>query len=289
VYLNFYKLKDFPFSITSEERFFYPSSIHKEALANMLYTVEQGKGMVLITGEVGAGKTLVGTVLCSELQPVCQPTWMTNPPQKPRELLHAIAASVGMDTHSLETDESLADALQKHLERMFQRGRSVALILDESQDMSDDALQQVRLLWNWEVSGRRVVQIVMIGQPELRERLMNPKWESLRQRIVLSYHLGRLSLKDTAAYILHRLNVAADEGCRVKFTVGAAKDIFMATQGIPRLINVLCDNALLVGYAKGIHRIDRQVISEVLRDMTCWGMQDPGKSNLPSDSASLIR
>ena len=273
MYLDFYKFREFPFSITCDERFFYESDVHSEALANMMYTVQQRKGMVLVTGEVGAGKTFVGNVLRSRLGPGCLAANMANPSQSAKQLLRAVANGVGMNVNASADKLALIEQIEEHLIRLHARGRLVALILDEAQDLTPSSLEEVRLLWNWEQDGQRLVQIVMIGQPELRQRLLEPKWEPLRQRIVLSYHLGPLSAEDTTAYVQHRLSVAAADGCSAQFSPEAMADIYAATNGIPRLINVLCDNALLVGYAKGAHRIDRSVVSEVLRDMTCWGLR----------------
>jgi len=275
MYLSFYKLREFPFAITSDERFFYESSVHAEALANMMYTVQQRKGMVLITGEVGAGKTFVGNMLCNRLGHGCLSVVMKNPPQSGKQLLRAVALRVGMNVDSKADKLTLIDELEVHLARLCGRGRLVTLVLDEAQDMPATALEELRLLWNWEDNGQRLVQIVLIGQPELRERLLEPRWEPLRQRIVLSYHLGHLNEADAVAYVHHRLRVASEggDGCLAEFTPEALTAIYAATDGIPRLINVLCDNALLVGYAKGAHRIDESIVRGVVRDMTCWGLR----------------
>jgi len=285
MYLSFYKLREFPFSITCDERFFYESAVHAEALANMMYTVQQRKGMVLITGEVGAGKTFLGNMLGAKLGMGCLTIVMQHPPQSGKQLLRALSSRIGMSVRSSSDKLTLVDSLEQHLVRMHTRGRLVALILDEAQDLSAACLEEIRLLWNWEQDGHRLIQILLIAQPELRDKLLEPKWEPLRQRIVLSYHLGHLSPEDTAAYIAHRIRVAADEGCTAEFTPDTIKDIYAATGGIPRLINVLCDNALLVGYAKGIPRVNRHIIAEVLRDMTCWGLR---VSSLPPSSAPAI-
>ena len=283
MYLAFHKLKQYPFSITCEEKFFYESAIHSEALANMMYTVQQRKGMVLVTGEVGAGKTFVGNMLGARLGPGCLTVMMKNPPQSGKQLLRAVASQVGMSVRSAADKLEPIDELERHLIRLHTRGRLVALILDEGQDLTAGALEEIRLLWNWEQNGQRLVQIVLIGQPELRQKIQEPKWEPLRQRIVLSYHLGHLSAEDTGAYIAHRLKVAADgEATLASFSAEAIADIYAASDGIPRLINILCDNALLVGYAKGVHGVDRAIVSEVLRDMTCWGLRvaDQGPGDL---------
>ncbi|HUU60384.1 MAG TPA: AAA family ATPase [Phycisphaerae bacterium] len=276
MYLAFYNLREFPFAMGCDVRFFYESSVHAEALANMLYTFQQRKGMVLISGEVGAGKTFVGNLLICRLGPGCQAVMLRHPPQSGKQMLRALAGGLGIRVPTAADKLDLVDRLQQHLLRMFHRGRLVALILDECQDLSTGVLEEIRLLWNWEQDGQRLVQILLIGQPELREKLQEPKWESLRQRIVLSYHLGHLSADDTDGYIRRRLKVAANGGHgQADFTPQAIAEIHCATDGIPRLINVLTDNSLLVGYAKGVHCIDRLIVREVLRDMTCWGLRTP--------------
>jgi len=272
MYLEFYHLREFPFSLSCEAKYFYESAVHSEALANMAYTVQQRKGMVLVTGEAGSGKTFVGNVLCDRLGPGCLATMLMNPPQSGKQLLRAVALRVGMNVRSGADKLDIAEELEQHLARMNNRGRLVAVVLDEAQDLTPTSLEELRLLWNWEREGRRLIQIALLGQPELRRRLLEPKWEPLRQRVVLSYHLGRLTPEDTAAYIAHRLRVAADGECQAEFTGEALADIHSATDGIPRLVNVLCDNALLVGYAEGTRRIDRGTVAQVLRSMTCWGL-----------------
>ncbi len=294
MYLSFYNLKEYPFSITCDEKFFYESSVHAEALASMMYTVQQRKGMVLVTGEVGAGKTFLGNMLGARLGPGCLSVVVSNPPQSGKQLIRAVALRVGMNLRNGLDKLGLVEELEEHLARMHRRGRLVALIVDEAQDLSASSLEELRLLWNWERDGQRLVQIVLVGQPELRDVLMEPKWEALRQRIVVAYHLNRLPSKDTTAYVKHRLRVAGNGASSVQFTPEALADVHAATDGIPRLVNVLCDNALLVGYAKGTHRIDRPIIAEVLRDMTCWGLRtssapEPSSSSGPSLPASRLK
>jgi general secretion pathway protein A len=275
VYLNFYNLKEFPFAITCDDRFFYESAVHAEALANMMYTVQQRKGMVLVTGEVGAGKTFVGNMLGSRLGVGCQTVLLSNPPQSSKQLLGTLARRLGMNVRASADKASLVEELERYLTKQRARERLVALIIDEAQDLSAAGLEELRLIWNWEEGGQRLIQLILIGQPELRQRLLEPKWESLRQRIVLSYHLRHLSSVDTPSYIAHRLRVAGGGECSAQFSASAITEIHAATDGIPRLINVLCDNALLVGYAKEVHCIDSSIIAEVVRDMTCWGLRAP--------------
>jgi len=205
MYLDFYKLRELPFAITCDERFFYESAVHAEALANMMYTVQQRKGMVLVTGEVGAGKTFLGMMLGSRLGVGCLTAMVSHPPQSGKQLLRALAARAGMNVRATADKLALIEELEHHLFRLDNRDRIMALIVDEAQDLNASSLEEIRLLWNWERDSRRLVQIVLIGQPELRQRLLEPQWEPLRQRIVLTYHLGHLSAADTAAYIAHRL------------------------------------------------------------------------------------
>jgi general secretion pathway protein A len=273
MYLDFYKLKEFPFGLVCQERFFYESAVHAEALANMMYTVQQRKGMVLVTGEVGAGKTFVGNILASRLGAGCTSVMLPHPASSAKQLLRALATRLGLGIDGFDRLE-LAGLLQEHLIRMLARGRLVAMIVDEAQDMTASSLEELRLLWNWEHQGQRLVQIVLIGQPELRQKLMEPRWEPLRQRIVLSYHLAQLGRQDAAQYIAHRLAVASADaaGCRVSFLPEAVDEVFAVSNGIPRLINVVCDNSLLTGYARGIFQIDRSIVLEVVREMTCWNL-----------------
>ena len=273
MYLKFYRPREFPFTLGSDGRFFYESAIHAEALANMAYTIQQRKGMVLITGEVGAGKTFVGGMLGSRLGPGCMMVSMQDPPESRKQLLRAFADRIGVQTRPSDDKQILVAELKEYLIRLHNRGRLIGLIMDESQSLSDRSLDEIRLMWNWECNAQRLVQIVLIGQPELQKRLQEPKWEPLLQRIVLSYHMRSLSADDTAAYIRHRLAVASEDGSLVDFTPDGLQAVYAATDGIPRLINVLCDNALLTGYAKEQTRIDRNIITEVLQGMTCWGLR----------------
>ena len=285
MYLDFYNLRQVPFAISCDDRFFYESSVHTEALANMMYTVEQRKGMVLVTGEVGAGKTFVGNVLGNRLGVGCLTISLKNPPTNGKQLLRAVCNHAGMSVRASADKLSLLEELEGQLVRLHSRGRLVALILDEAQDLGPSSLEELRLLWNWEYQGQRLVQIVLIGQPELRAKLQEPRWEPLRQRIVLSYHLAHLPPGDVGRYIAHRLAVAGESQATVTFTSEAVEEITAATGGTPRMINVLCDNALLVGFTREQRVIDRALVQEVLRDMTCWGLTVPQVVTAPQESA----
>ncbi len=288
MYLDFYKLNEFPFSTTCEEKFFYESSIHSEALANMTYTVQQRKGMVLVTGEIGAGKTFLGNVLGARLGPGCLTIMLQAPPQSGKQLIRGVATQAGVNTTPSVDKLTLIEELHDYLTQLHRRGRLAALIVDECQDLSSSALEEIRLLWNWESQGQRLLQIVLIGQPNLRERLQQAKWEALRQRIVLSYHLGHLSAEDTGMYIDHRIKVASGDDSIVSFSPEAKEEINAATGGTPRVINILCDNALLVGYARGVHIIDRTIVTDVIRNMTCWDLRISDRPPKPPQANQII-
>jgi general secretion pathway protein A len=236
----------------------------------MMYTVSQRKGMVLVSGEVGAGKTFVGNMLGARLGSGAITCHLRNPAQSAKQLLRAFAGLLGLDIPPAADKLTVVEMLEQHLTRMHHRGRLVALLLDEAQNLPAPALEEVRMLWNWEVEGQRLVQLVLIGQPELREKIREPRWEPLRQRIVLSYHLRPLSRPDVARYVAHRLNVASGGECTAEFTACAIDEVHSATDGVPRLINVLCDNALLIGYTRGLRELTGEIIRHVVGEMTCW-------------------
>ena len=275
MYLDFYKLNEYPFSIGCDAKFFYESAVHKEALANMQYTVQQHKGLVLVTGEVGSGKTFLGTMLGNRVGVGVTTVMVSHPPRSGKQLLRAVATRAGLNVSDPNDESSLVDELEAYLQRLHRRGRTVALVIDEAQDLAPAALEELRLMWNWEREGQRLVQIVLIGQPELRDRLAEPKWEALRQRILLSYHLGPLSSEETVAYITHRLKVASDGLCLADFTNSALQTIHEAADGIPRLVNIVCDNTLLAGYTKGVYHLYTDIVNEVLRDMIWLGCSSP--------------
>ena len=278
MYLDRFKLKEYPFSIECDERYFYQSPAHTEALANMAYCIEQRKGMVMITGEIGAGKTLLARMLSRRLDRIAQVAMVAHPCHTARELLRVTSDEFGVPVARDDGTRDLVIKLEKRLRHINDYGRAAVLIIDEVQSMHDDALEEVRMIWNFESEGKRLMQFVLIGQPELRQRLRLDQWESLQQRVVLAYHLDVLSAEETAEYILHRCRVAARAGCPLQFTRKAFEAIHAATRGAPRRINVLCDNALLLAYAAGRTRITPGFVDKAVREMTCWGAADDNEA-----------
>ena len=260
MYKQFFQLRHAPFSIAPDPHYLFMSERHREALAHLLFGVDAGGGFVLLTGEIGAGKTTVCRCFLEQVPANCNVAYIFNPRLTALELLRTICEEFRLP--ALPADASvkdLVDQLNQHLLAAHAAGRNNVLIIDEAQNLSLSVLEQLRLLTNLETSERKLLQIILIGQPELRDMLARPELEQLAQRIIARYHLEALSARETGGYISHRLAVAGLLGA-TPFSPRLTRLIHKITRGVPRRINLLCDRALLGAYALGVRQVDRTIL-----------------------------
>jgi general secretion pathway protein A len=251
MYLHYFGLNEAPFSITPDPAFVFLSPRHRDALAHLMYGIGQGGsgGFVQLTGEVGTGKTTLCRCLLEQVPEGTHIALLLNPLVTPRELLAAISEELGIDiSDSIDSTRLLVDGLNRYLLAAHERGERVVVIIDEAQNLSPEALEQVRLLTNLETSKEKLLQIVLLGQPELRDLLQRRALRQLAQRITARYHLSPLGPKDTHLYVRHRMQVAGAE--RNPFRRSAMNALYQRSQGIPRLINIIADRSLISAFAK---------------------------------------
>jgi len=281
VYAEFYGLKELPFALTPDPRFIYFTPSHTEVMANLHYGIESGKGLVVVTGEVGTGKTTILRWMMQRLDRTVLVAYIFNPRLSVPEFYQHVATL--LDVQKWETKSELLMELGRALESRHSRGLRTVLIIDEAQGLSPHVLEEIRLLSNFESDTAKQLQIVLTGQPELRDVINNPDLRQLKQRVALRCVIKPLpNIEETDRYITSRLLVAGAERTDI-FSPGAIDYIFRCSEGIPRNINNLCDNALLAGYAAGELTIDREVIEEVAETFDMLpsgnrGMQ-PGAEN----------
>ncbi len=266
MYTVYFGLNENPFSLTPDPRFLFMSQRHREALAHLLYGMGDKGGFVLLTGEVGTGKTTLCRSLLGQVPEGVEVALVLNPKQTAIELVASLCDELKIaypaGTDSLKV---LIDLLNRHLLSVHASGRRTVLIIDEAQNLSIDVLEQVRLLTNLETTTRKLLQILLIGQPELQIMMAQPELRQLGQRITARYHLSPLLSDETAAYVQHRLEVAG--GRRRLFTKGSLRLVHSLSGGIPRLINTICDRALLGAYAKQLDHVDRRLVRKAASEV----------------------
>ncbi len=266
MYSSYFGLTEAPFSIAPAPRFLYMSQPHQEALAHLLYGVNSGGGFVLLTGEVGTGKTTICRYLLEQIPETCDVAYIFNPKLTVAELLSSICVEFGIAFPAGNTSiKVFVDCINTHLLDAHARGRHAVLIIDEAQNLSPDVLEQMRLLTNLETSERKLLQIILIGQPELVAMLERPELRQLAQRIVARYHLGPLTKPEVAAYVRHRLEVAGAR--RPLFPPALMGRLHRLSGGIPRILNVLCDRALLGAFVQSKERVDRSTLAQAAREV----------------------
>jgi len=279
MYLKHFNLTERPFSITPDPRFLYMSARHKEALAHLLYGLGEGGGFVQLTGEVGTGKTTICRCLLEQVPENVDLAVVLNPKVTAIELIATICDELGIGYPPEHSIKTLTDALNEHLLEAYQRGRRTVLIIDEAQNLSADVLEQVRLLTNLETSTQKLLQIVLIGQPELRSLLASDGMRQLSQRVTARYHLEPIIRDEADAYIKHRLQICGSS--RNIFTRRAIDRIQKLSGGIPRLINVLCDRAMLGAYVEGKTQVDTKVLKKAAREVISETRPAGGNNRVP--------
>jgi general secretion pathway protein A len=266
MYLKHFNLTDRPFAITPDPRFLYLSARHREALAHLLYGLGEGGGFVQLTGEVGTGKTTICRCLLEHVPDNVDLALVLNPKVTAHELIATVCDELGIDYPPENSSiKKLTDVLNHYLLEAYAQGRRTVLIIDEAQNLSADVLEQVRLLTNLETATQKLLQIILIGQPELRTLLARDDMRQLSQRVTARYHLEPISLEETGAYIRHRLQICGNTQPLFKHT--AVDSIQRLSGGIPRLINVLCDRAMLGAYVEGKSQVDAKVVRKAAREV----------------------
>lgn len=265
MYENFYGLQERPFNVTSDPSFFYLSRRHKEAFSHLVYGIRERKGILEITGEIGTGKTTLCRALLNHLDKDTKTAFILNPYFSQVQLLQAIIADYGMDLKS-KTKLALITALNNFLLLEANSGNNVILLIDEAQNLSIKQLEQIRLLSNLETEKFKLLQIILVGQPELCEKLEKPNLRQLNQRIAVRYHILPLEPDEIEEYIKHRLQVAGAKS-KIEFNRDAIEAIYVYSGGTPRLINILCDRALLAGFVLETNTITAEIINKCIEEL----------------------
>jgi general secretion pathway protein A len=268
MYCEFYGLKERPFNVTSDPAFFFLSRKHKEALAHLSYGVSQRKGIVVLTGEIGTGKTTLCRFFLNQLSKDVKTAFILNPYFSEVELLEAIVRDFGITTKD-NSRLGLICALNGFLLRESEAGNNVVLIIDEAQNLKPNLLEQVRLLSNLETEKEKLLQVVLVGQPELNRRLNLYDLRQLRQRIMVRFHISPLEHEEIKDYINHRLSIAGTNS-KIEFQDDAIKVISDFSCGTPRLINMICDRALLAGFVAETKRIDLNIINKCKEELDSY-------------------
>jgi general secretion pathway protein A len=287
MYLRYYGLRELPFELTPNPRFLFMTPQHREALANLQYGLSTAKAVTLLIGEAGTGKTtLLRAALESEVCRNVTCVHLTNPGLSRDEFVETLAKAFDLSDQASHSKAALLSELETVLKERRARGVVTALVVDEAQRLSEDLLEEVRLLANIETDTEKLLPLVLAGQPELADRLNETSLRQLKQRVALRCEITPFALTDTAAYIAYRIRTAGGESARL-FTREAVVLIQEYSQGIPRTISVICDNALLSGFAAGRQPVSRDVVDEVARDFDlARGVAVVAKTVVPATTES---
>jgi len=278
MYNSFFGFSENPFNLTPDPRYLFLSAYHKEAIEHLLYGINERKGFIVITGGIGTGKTTLCRTLLNHLGADARSALIFNSFISDMELLKSINQEFGIDMHpEVASKKDYIDALNHFLLDIFVKGGNAVLMIDEAQNLSHDVLEQIRMLSNLETAKEKLIQIVLVGQPELQGVLAAPSLRQLNERVMVRYDLRPLAFKDIRGYLEHRMTVAGGHGNAV-FTQGAVREIYFCSGGNPRRINNLCDRALLISYVLGKHDVSKSIIKKSNRELygsnnliTGWG------------------
>ncbi|MCA9409149.1 MAG: AAA family ATPase [Candidatus Omnitrophica bacterium] len=271
MYKEYYQLTENPFNITSDPDFFFSSLHHREAYSHLQYGISQRKGIIVITGEIGTGKTTLCRTFLNRLDDNTKTALILNPNFSALQLLQLIVKDLGIQGR-LRNKFDLVNALNEFLLNESSLGNNVVIIVDEAQNLGVKQLEQIRLLSNLETEKEKLLQIVLIGQPELHDLLKLPNLRQLNQRVSVRYHILPLSKDELHEYIVHRLNIANSPinlTPKVTFSNEAINAIYRLSKGTPRMINIICDRALLAGFAIGTYTIDENIVYESVKEVGC--------------------
>jgi len=281
MYEKFYGLKEKPFQILSDPAYLFMSKAHESAYTHLEYGILENKGFVVITGEIGSGKTTLINYLLEKIETNITTALINNTLVKPADLLKMLCQDFEIEVKGLdETD--LVTAFYQFLVEQYTLGKRVILIIDEAQNLSLEALEQVRMLSNFELEKQHLFQVILVGQPELRYKLRQKALEQLAQRVSVHYHISGLDAEEVVDYVKYRLKIAGAESQDI-FLEDALEAVWAYSRGIPRLINILCDTALVYGFADGLERIGREIVDSVIQEREVGGFNAPGLKNEDED------
>jgi len=270
MYCQFYGLKERPFNVTSDPAFFFSSKKHKEAISHLLYGVSQRKGIILLTGEIGTGKTTICRFFLNHVAKNIKTAFILNPAFSETQLLESIIKDFGIFPKN-KSKLDMVWELNNFLLRESTAGNNLVLIVDEAQNLQPNLLEQIRLLSNLETEKDKLLQVILVGQPELNNRINLYDLRQLRQRIMVRYHIGPLDNDEIKSYINHRLEIAGSAG-KIKFSNEAIDSISRFSGGIPRLINMICDRALLAGFVAETNHVDSNIIKRCLGELDSYSV-----------------
>jgi general secretion pathway protein A len=287
MYQHFYGLRELPFELTPNPRYLFMSPQHREALSTLTYGLSAGKGITVVIAEAGMGKsTLLRAALQADQCRDISYAYLGNPTLTRAEFVETLSLRFGLSDRAATSKAALIYELEVALRQRRAQGRVTALVVDEAQTLSDELLEEIRLLANAETETEKLLPLVLAGQPQLRDRLNEPNFQQLKQRITLRCEIAPLSSNETAAYIASRIRTAGGDAARL-FTREAVVLIHERSRGIPRMISVLCDNALLTGFALGRQPVTYGVVAEVARDFDFSapaGAEQPAQISAPGDT-----